>query len=127
METQQEIPKSKLNISEDVVSTIAGVAAMECFGVVGMSTRNLKEGITELLRKDNVHKGIDISILENKVTVTLFIVVAYGVKISEVAQNIQEKVKFSIENMTGMEVESVNVNVTGVRPDSEEQGGSRNL
>ncbi len=126
METQPEMSKSKLNISEDVVSTIAGVAAMECFGVVGMSTRNLKEGITELLRKDNVHKGIDISILENKVIVTLFIVVAYGVKISEVAQNIQEKVKFSIENMTGMEVESVNVNVTGVRPDSEEQGGNRN-
>ena len=125
MESTINEGKSKVNISEDVVSTIAGVAAMECFGVVGMSTRNLKEGITELLRKDNVHKGIDINISGQDVIVTLYIVVAYGVKISEVAQNIQEKVKFSIENMTGLNVDSVNVNVTGVRPDNDEQGGKR--
>lgn len=113
-------PIGKTNISEEVIATIAGIAAMECFGLVGMSSRKLKDGIAELLRKENLSRGVEVVIEDDQVTIDLYIVVAYGTKISEVAQNVQEKVKYTVENMTGLNVVSVNVNVQGVRVDADE-------
>jgi uncharacterized alkaline shock family protein YloU len=117
-----EEPKTygQTNISEEVIATIAGIAAVECFGLVGMSSRKLKDGIAELLKRENLSKGVEVLIEDNEITIDLFIVVAYGVKISEVCHNVMEKVKYTVENMTGMRVKNVNVNVQGVRVDAEE-------
>lgn len=105
-----------INISEDVIAVICGVAAMECYGLVGMASRNVQDGISDLLRKDYYERGVDVQYIDDhKVSVTLYIIVEYGVRISEVARNIQEQVKYAIENTVGLEVESIDIRVQGVR------------
>ncbi|HOB08439.1 MAG: Asp23/Gls24 family envelope stress response protein [Limnochordia bacterium] len=105
-----------INISEDVIAVICGVAAMECYGLVGMASRNVQDGISDLLRKDYYERGVDVQYIDDhKVSVTLYIIVEYGVRISEVARNIQERVKYAIENTVGLEVESIDIRVQGVR------------
>jgi len=105
-----------INISEDVIATICGVAAMECYGLVGMASRNVQDGISDFLRKDYYERGVDVQYIDDHiVSVTLYIIVEYGVKISEVARNIQERVKYAIENTIGLDVESIDIRVQGVR------------
>ncbi|NLM69323.1 MAG: Asp23/Gls24 family envelope stress response protein [Firmicutes bacterium] len=105
-----------INISEEVIAVICGVAAMECYGLVGMASRNVQDGISDLLRKDYYERGVDVQYIEDdKVSVTLYIVVEYGVKISEVARNIQERVKYAIEDTLGLQVVNIDIRVQGVR------------
>ncbi len=105
----------KVSIREEVIATISGVAAMECYGLVGMAPRSIQDELTDLLRRDNFERGVDIQFNEDSVTIQLYIVVEYGVKISEVARNVQERVKYAVETMLGLNVESVNVKVQSVR------------
>jgi len=105
-----------ITIAEEVIAVICGVAAMECYGLVGMASRNVQEGINELLRKDYYERGVDVQFIEDdKISVTLYVIVEYGVKISEVARNIQERVKYAIENTLGLRVEAIDIRVQGVR------------
>ncbi|HHT74367.1 MAG TPA: Asp23/Gls24 family envelope stress response protein [Firmicutes bacterium] len=104
-----------INIAEQVIATICGVAAMECYGLVGMAPRNVGEGLTDLLRRENYERGVDIQFHEDSISVQLYIVVEYGVKISEVARIVQERVKYAIENTLGLKVNRINVRVQGVR------------
>ena len=105
-----------ITISEEVIGKICGAAAMECYGLVGMASRNVQDGISDLLRKDYYERGVDVQYIDDpKVSVTLYIIVEYGVRISEVARNIQEQVKYAIENTVGLEVESIDIRVQGVR------------
>lgn len=105
----------KLIVTEEVIATIAGVAATECPGTVGMASRKLKDGLAELLGRESLSKGVEVYLDEKRVSVELYIVVGYGVRISEVAKNVIEKVKYAIESMTDLEVSSVRIHVQGVR------------
>ncbi|HHT91091.1 MAG TPA: Asp23/Gls24 family envelope stress response protein [Firmicutes bacterium] len=105
----------KVSIREEVIATISGVAAMECYGLVGMAPRSIQDELTDLLRRDNFERGVDIQFNEDSVTIQLYIVVEYGVKISEVARNVQERVKYAVETMLGLKVDAVNVKVQSVR------------
>ncbi len=102
-------------IDREVVAKYAGSAATECFGVVGMASVNVKDGVTKLLKRENISRGVNVSIAENKIRITLHVIVAYGVSIRAVAQNILENVKCRVENYTGMEIEKIGVIVEGVR------------
>lgn len=105
-----------INISEDVISTIAGSAAVECFGIIGMATVSLKDGFVKLLRRESLQKGIEVKINEaNELSLKLHIVVAYGVNIYTVSNNLIENVKYQVEEHTGLKVSSVDVYVEGVR------------
>lgn len=115
MPSTQENSLGKIEISESVVAMIAGMAATECYGLVGMASRNVQDGIAELLGRENLERGVDVRIADGAVDVSLHVIVEYGVKISEVANNIMEQVKYAIENSCGLEVKSVNVHVEGVR------------
>lgn len=105
----------RLVLSEEVIATIAGVAAMECYGIVGMASRRVADGLAELLGKENLSKGVDVTLDGNKVTITLNVIVGYGVRISEVARNVIDKVKYTVESATGLSVVRVNINVQGVK------------
>ncbi len=102
-------------ISEDVIADIVGIATTECYGVVGMASKRFKDGIWELLKRENLSKGVMIKLTEDQLLVEIFIIVSYGVNISEVCQNIMDKVKYTLETYTGLEVDEVNVNVQGLR------------
>lgn len=105
----------KIDISEEVIATIAGIAAVECYGLIGMASRKISDGFVELLRRESLSKGVQVRIQENEVVIDLYIIVGYGIRISEVASNVIDKVRFTVENMTGLPVAVVNVNVQGVR------------
>jgi len=106
----------KIVITAEAISTVAGVAALECYGLVGMCSRSrIRDGFIELLGKENLSRGVEAHINGGRVVIDLYIIVGYGTKISEVAQNIMEKVKYVVETLVDLPVEQVNVNVQGVR------------
>lgn len=100
---------------ENVLANIAGISTIECYGLVGMAPKGSADGLVELLKREHLSKGVKVYMEEGKLVIDLYIVVEFGTKISAVAQNIIDKVKYSVETMTGMEVKKVNVNVKGVR------------
>ena len=108
-----------VRIADEVVGTIAGLAATEVNGIAGMSG-GLVGGIAEMLGKKNFSKGVKVEVGEKDAAVDLYIIVEYGVRIPDIALTVQEKVKSAIENMTGLEVVEVNVHVQGVGFVSEE-------
>ncbi len=111
---EQEAQKSgSVNISNDVVSIVASLAAGSVKGVSGMVS-SMSGGIAELLGKKNMSKGVKVSVSDKDVTLNLSIIVEYGAKIPDVAWEIQEKVKSEVEAMTGLNVVAVNVSVEGV-------------
>lgn len=111
----------EIEVSNDVIATIAGVAAMDCYGLVGMASRSqLKDGIAELLGKENLSKGVEVREEQGQIEIDMHIIVGYGTKISEVAHNVQSKVKYTLDQMVGLQVSRVNVFVQGVRLVSEE-------
>jgi uncharacterized alkaline shock family protein YloU len=106
----------QIDISMDVIATIAGGAAVDCYGIIGMASKNqLKDGLTEMLRKENFSRGVIVRQENEQVHIDMFIIVSYGTKISEVAHNVQSKVKYTLDKMVGLSVDSVNIFVQGVR------------
>jgi uncharacterized alkaline shock family protein YloU len=106
----------KISISEDVIATVAGYAALDCYGLVGMASRKqVKDSITELLGRENLSKGVQVKIHDDQVIIDMYIIVSYGTKISEVANNVISKVKYTLEDFLGLVVDRVNIIVQGVR------------
>lgn len=111
----------QIQVSNEVIAMVAGIAAMDCYGLVGMASRSqLKDGITELLGRENLSKGIEVRTENGDVVIDMYIIVGYGTKISEVAHNVQSKVKYTLDQMIGLKVSQVNIFVQGVRLVNEE-------
>ena len=108
----------EVKIADEVVSVIAGLAAMEVDGVSSMAGNATKEIISKLGKKA-VAKGVKIDVLDGIVTVSLALNMTYGYSIREVTAKVQEKVKTAIENMTGLEVSDVNISIAGVALEEE--------
>ena len=104
-----------IQIDNTVVAQYAGTVATECFGIVGMTTTNIKDGLVRLLKKDNVQHGIVVRTNGSKLILDFHVIVAYGVSIIAVTENLIDSVKYKVENYTGLEVEKINVYVEGVR------------
>lgn len=107
----------KIYVADEVITKLAGAAALECYGLVGMATRNqLKDGFAELLRRDNSSRGVVIHRNGQEApSIDLYIIVSYGTKISVVALNVQRKVKYMLNEVVGLKVDIVNIYVQGVR------------
>ena len=104
-----------ITISEDVLLKVAGYAALECYGIVVMSSKRAKDGFVEWLGKENLTKGVQVNITEAGIDIDLFIIVEYGISIVEVCNIIKSQVCYKIENMTGAKVRRVNISVEGIR------------
>lgn len=116
MSIEMKTQYGQIDISVDVVATVAGGAAIDCYGIVGMaSQKQIKDGLSELLKKENFTRGIVVRHEEEEVHIDMYIIVSYGTKISEVAHNVQTKVKYALNQMLGLAVDSVNIYVQGVR------------
>ena len=117
IETKSENTENGIEISNDVIAVIAGVAVSEVQGVASMSG-SFAGGITEVLSgKKNLAKGIKVEKAENVAKIDVNIIVEYGSRIPDVAFEIQNRVKKAVEGMTGFKVEEVNVHVQGVNTD----------
>ncbi|RWZ60584.1 Asp23/Gls24 family envelope stress response protein [Halobacillus fulvus] len=109
-----------ITITNDVISTIAGGAAVECYGIVGMASKNqIRDGLSEILRKENFSKGVVVRQQGDTLHIDMYIIVSYGTKISEVAHNVQSQVKYTLNKTVGLSVDSVNIFIQGVRVTSE--------
>ncbi len=102
-------------IDNSVIAKYAGSVAVECFGIVGMASVNMKDGIVSLLKRDHLEKGINVQVAENRISIDFHVIVSYGVSIATVCSNLMESVKYRVEAFTGMSVETINVFVEGVR------------
>lgn len=105
-----------INISIDAIASLAGGVVTECYGVVGMASQKfVKDGIAELLKKENYAKGVVVRQKENVLELDLYIVVSHGVKISEVVREVQERVKYTLEKSLELDFHTVNVYVQDVK------------
>ena len=102
-------------IDPEVIAQYAGSVAVECFGIVGMASVNVKDGLVKLLMKETITHGISVNIMNNKLILDFHVIVAYGVSIITVCDNLINNVKYKVENFTGLEIEKVNIFVEGVR------------
>lgn len=126
MDETKEIVNSSIKISDEVIETIASVAVSEIEGVSSMGT-GFVDGIARRITKKSMSAGIKASVNDNTVGVDISIVVKYGVRIPEVAWNVQDAVKKEIELMTGLTVEKVNVKVVGIDiPDEDSKENTEN-
>lgn len=105
-----------ITIDPEVIAKYAGTVAVECFGIVGMAAVSVKDGLVKLLKKESLTHGIQVEISDdNKLTINFHVIVAYGVNISTVSNNLVSTVKYKVESFTGMEVDKINIFVEGVR------------
>ena len=105
----------KIDISNEVIASVVGGKAVESYGIVGMASRQqVRDGIAEILGHDNYAKGIKVREENGTIDVDMYIIVSYGVKISEVASNLQSTVKYTLEKLN-VKVNSINIFVQGVR------------
>lgn len=105
-----------ITIDPEVIAKYAGSVAVECFGIVGMAAVSMKDGLVKLLKKESLTKGIQVGISDaNKITLNFHVVVAYGVSISAVTDNLISNVKYKVEEFTGMSVDKINIYIEGVR------------
>ena len=107
----QETRLGTIEISPTAVATIAGQVVLECYGVVGISSR----GLAEVLYRDHRHQGVEVRFRNGAIIIDIYVVMEYGVRILTVARNVMQRVKFGVEHALGVPVEQVNVHVQGLR------------
>lgn len=107
----------RIEVFPSVLAAIAGHAAAGCYGVRGMSARGLRDGVATLLRRENAHRGVEVRDAGGRLEFDVYVVVQYGTRITEVAHNLQQTVRFEVEKAVGVPVGDVNVFVQGVHED----------
>lgn len=106
-----------ITIDEEVIAQISGITAMECYGIVGMAARNVKDGIVQLLKGESLTKGIAVEVRDNNINIEFHIIVEYGTKISAVTDNLMSTIKYKLKEILGLEVQKIRIYVEGVRVD----------
>jgi uncharacterized alkaline shock family protein YloU len=105
----------KVEVSPTAIASLASQAVLECYGVVGMATKDLARGIVEILQPASHRRGVEIHISGDRIVVDLYVVIEYGTRIATVARNIQSAVEYALEKALGMPVAAVNVHVQDLR------------
>lgn len=114
MPTKEE-PIGTIDISTATIATIANQAINQCYGVVGMASKNLVNGIANLLAWDGARRGIEIVVEHEEIIIDVYVIIEYGVRIRTVAESIQNTVKYHVEKAIGLPVREVNVYIQGLR------------
>jgi uncharacterized alkaline shock family protein YloU len=109
----------KVEVSPTAIASLASQVVLECYGVVGMATKDLASGIVEILQPASHRRGVQVDIVDNHIMVDLYVVIEYGMRIATVAQNIQSAVKYTLDKALGVTVVIVNVHVQDLRVSSD--------
>jgi uncharacterized alkaline shock family protein YloU len=112
--SDENTPLGRVTISPRAIATIAYQAARQSYGVVGLTSKNLVEGITQVIVKDPTH-GIEVKYNDQKIAIDIYVIIEYGTRIKSVAASVSNTIKFNVEKALGMPVEEVNVHVRGLR------------
>jgi uncharacterized alkaline shock family protein YloU len=114
-EAQQGAVGGQLSVSDRAIADMVGWTVLECYGVVGMASPNLRQGVASLLSRDRLHQGIKIDQADDHLRIKLYIIVEYGLNVAEVAGNVRSQVAYNVEKMTGRSVTGLHIYVQGVR------------
>lgn len=112
---QRQLPLGKIEVAPRAIASIAARAASQTYGVVGMAPHTLREGVAQALRREDAHKGVQVRISGDAITIDLYVIIEYGTRIAEVAHNAQESVRYAVERALGTPIARVNVRVQGLR------------
>jgi len=105
----------KISISDLAIAKVASLVATECYGIVETVSRRFTDSLSELLKKDPAGRGVKVVTSGDRIYIDVFVIIKYGVTINAVAESLKESIKYKVEKFTGMIVDTVNVNVIGVK------------
>ncbi len=105
----------KISISDQAIAKVTALASLECYGIVEMVARKLSETIPDLLGADKRVKGVKVVTSGDRIFIDVYVIIKFGVSISAVADSLKDAIKYKVEKFTGMVVDTVNVNITGVK------------
>ena len=111
--TQQA--RGTVQIANDVLADLAGFAALECYGIVGMASPTLRDGVAQALSREKLRKGVRIANEDEGVRVDLYVIIEHGTNLTEVSHNLANRVRYVLTNMADVKVASVDVHVQGVK------------
>ncbi len=109
------LPHGTIEVAPRAIATIAAEAVGRCYGVVGMAPANLRDSVVQVLRKEDQYRGIDVHIGKDSIAVDLYVVLEYGTRVPEVAQQVIATVSYALRQSLGFPVSAVNVHVQGIR------------
>ncbi len=112
---RRTLPMGRIEVAPRAIATIAAQTVARSYGVVGMAPQSLREGVARVLRWQDAHQGVEVRVRGEELIINVHIVVAYGTRIAEVARNVQESVRYAVEQALGQQVTQVNVRVQGLR------------
>jgi uncharacterized alkaline shock family protein YloU len=112
----------KIEVADRAIATVAGRAVAECYGVVGVAARHPRFSAVELLEPEHYGRGVIVRSARNSIVIELYVVLEYGLRVTEIAHNVMENVKFAVERLLGQRAVRVNVNVQALRVTPEPSG-----
>ena len=116
MQSKTRNEMGTIGINNEVIARLAGLIAMECYGVVGMAARNIKDGLVGLLKLESLSKGVRLQTKDEcDLIIDLHIIVEYGTNITAIAQTLIDNVRYKIQETVGLQVREVNIFIEGVR------------
>ena len=92
----------RIDVFPSAVAAVAGHAASGCYGVMGMAARGLRDGVAQLLHRESAHRGVEVRDLGGSLAIDVYVIVQYGTRITEVAHNLQQRVRFEVERTVGL-------------------------
>ena len=104
-----------ITIDREVIETIAGLATIDCYGLVGMVPQDISSGLSSILGIESIRKGVTVRSADDGLIIDVHVIVGYGIKIKEVAHNVMQKVAYVLKQSAGLDVATVNVNIKGVK------------
>ena len=105
----------KVQIANDVLSDMAGFAALECYGIVGMASPTLRDGVAQALSREKLRKGVHVTNEGEAVRVDLYVIIEHGTNLTEVSHNLANRVRYVLTHMADVQVSDVDVHVQGVK------------
>lgn len=110
-----ETVRGEINIANDVLADLAGFAALECYGIVGMASSTLRDGVAQLLSREKLRKGVVIRSTGDGVKVDLYVVMEHGTNLSEVSHNLIDRVRYVLTTIADVRVDDIDVHVQGIK------------
>lgn len=107
--------QGEIHIADDVIVDIAGFAALECYGIVGMANPSVRDGVAQVLSRDKLRKGVRITKSTDGVRVDLFVIIEHGTNLAEVSRNLADRVRYALTSIAEVPVETVEVHVQDIK------------
>ena len=105
----------RITVTEEAIAQVAGSSALECYGIVDLISKRFTDSLSDLFHKQKMSRGVRVLTNGDRIYIDLYVVIKYGLSIEAVSQSLRRAVKYNVERFSGMMVDTINVNVVGVR------------